>query len=264
MCDEPAYAEYRPRASLRTFVHCVWTFSAPLDDVTQPIAPDGRPELIVHYREPYIEHNAGREIAQPQVLFAGQLTEPLRLKAQGETALLGVRFHPHSARAFLGFDASVATNRRLDLAAVHGERVMTLRSRVYERGNWKPCIEAAEDYVEDVLRGSQLDADVDGAVGAIFAGASIEIPAELSERQWQRRFKFEVGVSPRMLQAIVRFRRVFDAIEHPGSSGWLDAALAAGYFDQPQMARDFRRFLGCTAREWAAQKRGLATALAGG
>jgi transcriptional regulator GlxA family with amidase domain len=75
--------------------------------------------------------------------------------------------------------------------------------------------------------------------------------AELSERQLQRRFKAHVGVSPRQLQSVLRFRRVFDAIERTGPPGWVEAALAAGYFDQRQMARDFRRYLGVSARQWA-------------
>jgi AraC-like DNA-binding protein len=76
----------------------------------------------------------------------------------------------------------------------------------------------------------------------------------------QRRFLDRVGVSPRMLRSVMRFRRVFDhALEPtPEAGGWLEAGLGAGYFDQPQMARDFRRFLGCTPSEFLATGRGLA------
>jgi hypothetical protein len=57
---------------------------------------------------------------------------------------------------------------------------------------------------------------------------------------------------------------VFDhALEPtPEAGGWLEAGLGAGYFDQPQMARDFRRFLGCTATEWAREQVELARAIA--
>jgi AraC-like DNA-binding protein len=264
MNAEPCYFERPPRASLAGFVRCVWTFTAPADETPQPIAPDGRPELIVHCRAPYCELTNNGYVAQAPTLFAGQMTTPLTLKAQGEVAVIGVRLHPAAARAFLGFDAGATTDQRADLVSVHGEKASRLLIDVRVQPDWQRSIELVEDYAESVLSDAELDADVVAAVDAILTRSEVLEATRLSERQWQRRFKHEVGVSERMLQQIVRFRRVFDEIEHPETSTWLDAALKAGYFDQPQMARDFRRFLGCTARQWATQKAGLARALAGG
>ena len=84
----------------------------------------------------------------------------------------------------------------------------------------------------------------------------------LSPRTLQRRFADAVGISPRMLASVIRFRRVFAALQEPGVTSWTDAAQAAGYFDHPQMARDFRRFLGCSPSEFLRAERGLAVSLA--
>lgn len=259
MPGQPTYREFAPRAALCEFVHLVWTFSAPHDETPQPIAPDGRPELIVHRGKPYLEH--GLKQIQPRVLFAGQLTKPLTLVARGDVNVIGVRFRPDGARGFLGRSVDAATDRRLDLAALHGEAAVKLSQTVRGAGKLREAADMVEDYVEARLTDVRVDTIVREAVTSLLAGTEARTPARISERQLQRRFKAEVGVSPRMLQSILRFRRVFDAIEHPETSGWIQAALAAGYFDQPQMARDFRRFIGCTAREWAAQRTGLAQAL---
>lgn len=259
MRGTPIYREFAPRAALREFVHCVWTFTAPPDETPQPIAPDGRPELIIHRRKPYLERGAVE--TQPPVLFAGQLTKPLTLVARIDVAVIGVRFRPDGARAFLGCNVDTATDKRLDLAALHGKAAVNLGRAVREAVGLRDAAEMAEDYVEARLATARLDPIVRAAVTRLLAGGEAAAPADVSERQLQRRFKAEVGVSPRMLQTILRFRRVFDAVAHPASSGWVEAALDAGYFDQPQMARDFRRFLGCTAREWATQRAGLAQAL---
>jgi hypothetical protein len=64
-----------------------------------------------------------------------------------------------------------------------------------------------------------------------------------------------------MLRSILRFRKVFDHAAGADAS-WLTAALEAGYFDQPQMARDFRRFLDCTATKWAREQVELARSVA--
>mgnify|MGYP001428860854 CR=1 FL=1 len=256
----PDYREHPPRAALADYVRCVWPFVAPADDTPQPIAPDGCCELIVHVRTPYLERGAGGDVVQTRVLFAGQITEPLTLVAQGDTAVVGVRFQPWAARAFLGADASAATDKRLDLAALHGDAGAALPDALAaaEPSVW---INAAQDYVASRVWNASLDPHVRAAVEALEAEREAPAPEGLSERQWQRRFKADVGVSPRELQSVFRFRRVFDAIERPGPPGWVEAALAAGYFDQPQMARDFRRYLGLSSRQWAAQRVGLAKAL---
>eukprot|EP01030_Chromulinospumella_sphaerica_P019228 gene19228-19112_t len=75
------------------------------------------------------------------------------------------------------------------------------------------------------------------------------------------RFARIVGVPPRMLAAILRFRGVFEALSESGVTSWTDAAQAAGYFDHPQLARDFRRFVGCTPSQFLAQQAGLAASL---
>jgi AraC-like DNA-binding protein len=239
----------------------VWTFAAPADDAPQPIAPDGRCELIVQRGAPYREVESGA--LQPGALFAGQLTQPLTLLATGKVAVVGVRLRPEAARAFLGCVADETTDKRVALAALHGAAADALVADMLAAESLRTAADVAEDYVVARVRGARIDAHVRVMVEALLANEDAPAPAELSERQFQRRFKAHVGVSPRQLQSVLRFRRVFDAIERTGPPGWVEAALAAGYFDQPQMARDFRRYLGVSARQWAQQRGGLARALTG-
>lgn len=247
------YAEHLPSPALRDRVRCIWTFDDPVGDLEpQHIAPDGCPELIVHFGAPYAEGGA----PQPRILLAGQLTRPLILSSTGPVSVLGVRFQPDGARAFLGRPLATATDHRADLTA--DADALAFRTALL---NTDPSgrIAAAEAYI--AARGCLIDPHIRAAVDALAAGRDLP-PTTLSERTLQRRFLDYVGVSPRMLAAIFRFRRVFDAIEHPEAPGWVEAALAAGYFDQPQMARDFRRFVGCTAAQWARRQTGLARAIA--
>lgn len=250
-----AYAEHQPAPGLRDIVRCLWTFDDPVGDrEPQRVAPDGCPELIVHLGSPYAEDGA----PQPLILFAGQTTRPLTLASTGPVSVLGVRFQPDGARAFWGRSLADATDRRIDLASAHGAAARAFRSALIQAA---PALRLAHAQAYVGARGRLIDADVRAAVAALTSGQ--EPPhSELSERTLQRRFAAHVGVSPRMLGSVFRFRRVFDAIENPATPGWVETALAAGYFDQPQMARDFRRFVGCTALEWARRQSGLARAIA--
>ena len=108
------------------------------------------------------------------------------------------------------------------------------------------------------------DSIIDRAIALLEAGASVDDLCRetgLTARGLQRRFAVRVGISPRMLAAVIRFRRVFEALREATTDTWSDAAQAAGYFDHPQMARDFRRFVGCTPSQFVAGRPGLSASL---
>ncbi|WP_292058446.1 helix-turn-helix domain-containing protein, partial [Brevundimonas sp. UBA5936] len=121
-------------------------------------------------------------------------------------------------------------------------------------------------WLEDQRRAG--DWRIDLAVRAQVAAAENDLEGPLlnsaERRALQRRFRDRVGVAPRTLRSVFRFRRIFDHAmgQDADAASWLEAGLAAGYFDQPQMARDFRRFLGCTATAWAREQMELARRLA--
>src|SRR5688500_3744393 len=95
------YAEYPPPGALAPVLHCLWTFEDELGSgEPQRIVPDGRCELVIHLLAPYREIGSGSP--QPRALFAGQLTRPLWLEATGPCKVIGVRFRPAGARAFVG------------------------------------------------------------------------------------------------------------------------------------------------------------------
>lgn len=250
----PRYAEFAPRADLTPYVACVWVFEG-RDPEIQRIAPDGRCELIVHHGDPYLELAEGGWVRQPSVLFAGQLTRPLHLRADGVAGVIGVRFHTAAAHAFLGGSLDRVTDRRApmvlsDLAAPDEvSRIARVQDAVARR-------------IADLAIAA--DPLIDHCVARLEEGASVETlmrETGLAARTLQRRFAIRVGVSPRMLASIIRFRRVFEALREAEAESWTDAAQAAGYFDHPQMARDFRRFVGCTASHFVAGGTGLSASL---
>ena len=252
------YAEFPPPPELEPYVHCLWVFEGQDADEPQRIVPDGRSELILHWRAPYLEQTAAGWIAQPRALFAGQLTRPLHLLAREPVGVVGVRFRTAGAPAYLQSHANPFTDRRLaitdapDLGDVADEAERLRLAAAYVTSRLQPQFHDR--------RIAQAAAEVRASEGRVPLD-DLAAKVDLSPRALQRRFIEAVGVPPRMLASIVRFRRVFDALQEPGVTNWTDAAQAAGYFDHPQMARDFQRFLGCTPSVFFAAEQGLATHL---
>lgn len=261
MGEGDRYEEFDPPAALRPFVRTFWTYAAPAPPrMVQRIAPDGCPELILDIGAPYEE--AGEDGVfrlQPPALFAGQMTRPLALRPAGPIELVAVRFEPDGARDWLQRPLAEATDRRLDMTARLAGVVAPANDPAAQVG---VMVRVLEDHRR------RREWSLDPAVRAEIAAAAADLPAPgrspAEQRALQRRFRDRVGVPPRILRSIFRFRRVFDLAAEPGPEalGWLEAGLEAGYFDQPQLARDFRRFLGCTATGWARDQAGLARRLA--
>lgn len=260
MGEGERYAEFEPPASLRPFVRVIWTYAAlnPTGDI-QRIAPDGCPELILNIGTPYEEQADDGWRPQPPALFAGQMTRPMAIRPVGPVELVAVRFHPDGARDWLGRPLIQATDTRLD-------RTESLKGVTAPAGDPEAQVSVMAALLEDRRRRENWS--VDAGVRAEVEAAAAEQPAPArspaEQRALQRRFSDRVGVPPRLLRSVFRFRRVFDhaAQGDPEALSWLEAGLRAGYFDQPQMARDFRRFLGCTATEWARDQAELARHIA--
>ena len=111
------YGEFPPDARLARWVHCVWTFQAE-EPNTAPdrIVPDGRAELVLHLGAPFLEIGPdGRARPQPRAILAGQVTRPLHLRSPAAAEVVGVRFRPAGARAFVGTSMRGTTDRRIAL-----------------------------------------------------------------------------------------------------------------------------------------------------
>lgn len=253
------YREFEPPADLALVVARLWTYEAPSGEPEQIIVPDGHPELVIHLATPYRERGASGP--KPMAVFAGQVTRPLTLTASGPVSMVAARFHPYGAGAFFQSPMDTATDRRLGLEAIDPSHADDFNPQTLRKSEPAERVQALTAY----LRGRCDPGAVDEDIAAIVRAAQRGEPGDAGfpvTRRLQRRFRSKVGVSLKTLKSIFRFRAVFDRLSAGEDATWARRALEAGYFDQPQLARDFRRFLGCSAREWMRKQDGLAKALA--
>ena len=268
------YREFPPHPALAGHVQCIWLFeAAPGESAedTQRIVPDGHPEMLLHFGDRFHEVHGDKSIVQSRLIFAGQISKPLLLKPGTCAGVVGVRFRSAGARALLGMPMAEQTDARLDLMDVWGSVGASLFDQIYCAADNHARVALVERFLLRRLAGSRIptDAAISACVAALRAsdgGISVDALARignLSARQLERRFLNEVGIPPRLLASILRFRRVFDLFEQPQAGGWVEAALSAGYFDQAHMNRDFKRFAGVQPRAFYRGLGGLSAAMVG-
>ena len=240
----------RPGARLRGVVHRLWYVEGDAASEPETICPDGRTEIVLHLGDPMREQSGGGVLTQPRHLLVGQMERPMTIVASGTLRMVGATLEPASLYTALPLPQSELVGRVFDLEAVWGRWTRETADHVAmaARGD------AAIDRFEGAL-GALFPADADPrspmamAVGRLRqtgGHASIARLAgdlSLGRRQFERRFREEIGLPPRLFGRIVRFQRAFRAVGH--ESG---AAIAArcGYADQAHLVREIRRFAGRT------------------
>ena len=259
----PRYLEFPPPPELTPWIACFWIYENPSETDGQPVVPDGRCELILQLASPYRE--VGEVSDQPAMLLAGQLTRPLQLVPTGPIRVLAARFRTEGAHAYVQQPSDTLTDQRTPLGLLKGPRADRLLARAIAAKGDAARLALLASHIWEEVRSNPVDAVLTQAVEALRAGpfslAGLSAATGLSPRALQRLFALKVGLPPRELASILRFRRVFDALADTTVETWTAAAQAAGYFDHPQMARDFQRFVGCSASDFVANRGGLAAHL---
>lgn len=246
------YVEYAPLARLAPFVRCVWTLEGQATGEVSPVLPDGRPELILHLGDPFELIDArGVPSRQPAAVFAGQLTERLLMRPRGRAAVVGVRFHPHSAAALLPIPQSELAGPPIAidvLSAPLTRAVESVRSATADPAEAAALLQIA---LCDLLNAREVDARVRVAVECIdrargnIAMTRVAEAAGLTPRHLERLFYRHVGVGPKRLARIARFQRAIVLLESGGMGG-AETAADCGYADQAHFVRDFRLLAGCS------------------
>ena len=262
------YLELAPAPPLDELVHCIWFLTGNGTEPAQPVVPDGRVELIIHRGEPFFRIDESG-IARPQAaaLVAGQLTSPIRLSPRGAVDVVGVRFRSAGARCVLGLPLDELAGRVEALHEIQPGLTAALQRAASVEQSPVACAAAVSHVLRSLIREEppRLVRAAVHALGALRPRGIEAIARELgtTARTLERRITSEVGLSPKVLQRILRFRRAFRLLDSTSPGRWGPVAAAAGYYDQAHMIRDFRSFAGATPTAFFHVDPGLARAFVG-
>jgi AraC-like DNA-binding protein len=262
------YLELAPAPPLDELVHCIWFLTGNGTEPAQPVVPDGRVELIIHRGEPFSRID-GSGVARPQAaaLVAGQLTSPIRLCPRGPVDVVGVRFRSAGARSVVGLPLGELKGRVEALHDIRPGLAAALQHAASRERSPVACAAAVSRVLRGVIRDepARLVRAAVHALGALRPRSVEAIARDLgtTARTLERRITLEVGLSPKLLQRILRFRRAFRLLDSTSPGRWGPVAAAVGYCDQPHMIRDFRSFAGATPTAFFHVDPGLARVFVG-
>jgi AraC-like DNA-binding protein len=254
------YRELAPIPQLAAAVDRIWLLEGeapPAGAPAEPILPDGRPELILHFGDPFERlYVGGTSARQAHVLYAGQVTTPLVLRPTGRVAVVGVRFRPDGAAAILTHPQDELAGLTLAVDAISAPLRRALLAVEDSADDLTQAAASVQTILARWLQPARIDPRVRFAVERIERSrgrASVDylaVSTGISRRHLERRFLESVGMTPKRLARVTRFQHAIQTLQRAEPRGRGAATAAAcGYADQSHFIRDFREFAGCSPAE---------------
>jgi AraC-like DNA-binding protein len=221
--------------------------------------------LIISFGEPFSIALGRRPSSNERwsSFAAGLYLGPVMMDSTGAAACVQVNFTPQGAHRFFGLPMSELAARMVTLDDLGDRDILRLRERLGAEGDWGRRIDLTERFVVARLRNApSADAAVTAAYQRILASrGSVRMSRIAGELGWSRkhlvaRFHRELGLAPKSIARIVRFRTVLGHAGRERSPAWADIASACGYADQAHLAREFLALSGTTPARWLARNGG--------
>ena len=188
--------------------------------------------------------------AYPIALIGSQTFRRVELLMRGNIDAFTIVFQPGGVSALFCVPAGELTNGDFEGEAVLGRGLGELLRRLGDVSSFADRARVADAYLcakrpaLDSISGIASAATVVGSSSGCVRVSDLAHHAGLGIRQFERRFRDEIGIPPKLYARIVRFEVALRRKATAPSMSWTDIAHALGYHDQMHMVRDFNRLSG--------------------
>jgi AraC-like DNA-binding protein len=261
------YSTFSPSARLAPYVKTYWFLEGVLPvDALQPerIFPNGCMELIIHYGDAFKKLTGNSIEQQPAAFVYGQLQEYIELIPGVVSGVMGVQFFPNGLAHFTRLPVLALKQQAVELLHIFKHKSACLAEAIATAKTNMDKVGIMEQFLLDNLvhkknHPGQMQAmiqDIYDAKGCIPVRYLMQ-KYHMSERQIERLFATEVGLSPKNFSSIIRFQQVFKLA--PYADSLTSLSLEAGYFDQAHFARAFKYYTGYSPRQFFKGQHALAS-----
>jgi AraC-like DNA-binding protein len=252
-----------PHPSLRAHVH---SYCGYREDLLAPLRrrelPGERVTLILSFGAPIRLRGTARTTGVFTSFLVGLGDAPTVTEHDGGQYGVQVDLTPLGAHALLGAPMSAFANTAVPLGDVGPRLGADLAERLAAAPGWP-----ARFALLDRVLGARIETGPAPAPEVAWvwrrlrrSAGQVRIGALAGEVGWSprhlvSRFREQVGLAPKPVARVLRFRRALALLAAPGGPPWAEAAVACGYYDQAHLNREFRALAGCTPTALLASRR---------
>lgn len=245
-----------PAPELRPWVRYYWILR---DDTRSPqideyLAPDGFEEIIFSYADGFRrEEICGTETRQHVVrgsYVVGTKFSGVTCSRIGGLAMIGVKLWPQVLHSFLRMPLHDLSGKPLQLGDANAPTLAQLEHRLFDADSERAIKQILD---QGLLRTLSADCNqmLSFSIRALFESRGMLGIDELTQRcgvhyrTLEKAFRERVGVPPKTLAKVLRFKHAFDRLSDKAEAARL-GALECGYYDQSHFCKEFKFFTGST------------------
>lgn len=249
-----------PTQKLKGLVRFFWVFEG--NSLTEPYIyrsmGDSCSELIFHYKGRFDElSESGDRIPSFLSGIHSQTSKYRRFITDHSFGIFGVYLYPFTAVHLLNLSPAELTNQMPDLCSAIGRKGKNLEEQIILAPDNQSRYQILSSFLENQLCNSFSNHHpVLSAVRYVIHSGKVHTVKELSdtfnlsERQFERKFKEYSGFTPKKYMRIVRFSDTCDYYQHSDEKSLTEIAHECGYFDQSHFIKEFKSFSGYAPSEF--------------
>ena len=241
-----------PCAPLQPYIDRLWGWESEALAPLPAMLPGTGAELLFHYGRPFAIQSRQQPVAPPglaQLLCARRT--PYQPLPQSALGFIAVRFRSGALRHFCPLPLGDLRDDVLPVGEVWGAEGRNIAERVAQANTRDERVSLLEAWLlRGLHRHHQTQPAIEAALRQLYYGhreVKIDQLADqlgMSRRHFERIFRGEIGVTPKLFQRTARFNLTVRELLLSARTDTLGVALDHGYYDQAHFIHDFQTFVG--------------------
>lgn len=251
------FRHIEPHFLLKDYIEKMWVFESsgklPVDDL-KLVVPNGNLKLTVSYLNGIVAALNEKTFASKEhdITLTGLVDVPVILDVDEDVATetIGIEFSPKGAYRFFHFTLSEIQNQIYSLSDFLGKIGRQLIERINNAASRQQKIVLLQQFLLQQLSLHKEDPVFEYCVEKITASKGkiaireLEKKTGYSSRWLNMKFYDKIGVSPKNLCSVIRFKQYYQAWISGNEKSFFKNDFYELYYDQSHFIKDFKRFTG--------------------
>ena len=187
---------------------------------------------------------------QPLTAVIGPQVSRVNIKVENQLSAVRVDFLPGGLYRMLGIPMNELFDGGFDALDFFGVEMRHINEQLQQTSDLEKCKNIVEKFLLNKIAKLKQFLPFDSAINVLLnnhgdvAINKIASLSCLSLKQFERKCKERLGMTPKLYARILKFSKAYRLHESFPNLSWIKIAYEAGYYDQMHMIRDFKEFAG--------------------